>query len=49
VYFSELFQIDQPEQYDWFDPILELDTLLFVDPFLISRMAVMGGPSLTTE
>jgi len=35
MYFSDLFDIDQPEQYDWFNPILELDTLLFVDPFLI--------------
>ncbi|MFL6077711.1 MAG: hypothetical protein ACJ73S_30475 [Mycobacteriales bacterium] len=37
MYFSECFNIPQPKQYDWFDPILERDTLLFVDPFLIFK------------
>ena len=35
MYFNELFQVDEPDQYDWFNPILERDTLLFVDPFLL--------------
>lgn len=39
MYFSELFGIDAPEQYDWFDPILEVDSLLFVDPFLVFEEA----------
>ncbi|WP_203972747.1 hypothetical protein [Planotetraspora silvatica] len=35
MYFSEAFGIEDPEEYEWFDPLLECDTLLFVDPFLI--------------
>jgi hypothetical protein len=35
VYFSELFRVWNPEQYEWFDPILEIDCPLFVDPFAI--------------
>lgn len=35
VYFSDLHQLPDPDQYEWFDPILERDTQLFVDPFLI--------------
>ncbi|MEU5320420.1 hypothetical protein AB0G67_27270 [Streptomyces sp. NPDC021056] len=35
MYFSERFGIEYLTEYDWFDPILERDTLLFVDPFLI--------------
>jgi hypothetical protein len=35
MYFSEAYEITNPEQYEWFDPILELDTKLFVDPFLV--------------
>ncbi|WP_143268603.1 hypothetical protein [Amycolatopsis vastitatis] len=37
MYFSERFGIQNPEQYDWFDPILEADTQLFVDPFQIFK------------
>jgi hypothetical protein len=37
MYFSEAFEIADSDQYDWFDPILERDTLLFVDPFLIFK------------
>ena len=33
--FSEEFQIRRDSKDDWFDPILALDTRLFVDPFLI--------------
>ena len=33
--FSEEFNVDQPDQYDWFDPILNIDTEVFIDPFLI--------------
>jgi hypothetical protein len=35
-HFSEAFGIDARPEDDWFDPILESDTTLFVDPFLIS-------------
>lgn len=35
MYFSEAFRISSPGQYDWFDPILEIDSPLFVDPFAI--------------
>lgn len=35
MYFSELFNIEDVDDQEWFDPILERDTLLFVDPFLI--------------
>ncbi|TRO62492.1 hypothetical protein [Streptomyces sp. IB201691-2A2] len=35
MYFSERFQIEYAAEFDWFDPILENDTLLFVDPFLV--------------
>ncbi|MEV1172733.1 hypothetical protein [Nonomuraea sp. NPDC049784] len=35
--FSDAFDIANPEQYEWFDPILDCDTLLFVDPFLIFK------------
>jgi hypothetical protein len=33
--FSELFNIKKSSKDDRFDPILEVDTELFVDPFLI--------------
>lgn len=33
--FSELFNISDPSSESWFDVILNLDTKLFVDPFLI--------------
>jgi hypothetical protein len=35
VYFSEVFRVENPEQYEWFDPILEIDSPLFIDPFAI--------------
>lgn len=35
--FSTVFNIDQPEKYDWFDPDLSLDTKLFVDPLMMLR------------
>ncbi|MFY1633137.1 hypothetical protein ACN27F_07575 [Solwaraspora sp. WMMB335] len=35
MYFSDYFGIENPDQHDWFDPTLERDTLLFVDPFLL--------------
>ncbi len=34
--FSDEFNINKTGNEDWFDPILDDDTLLFVDPFLIS-------------
>jgi hypothetical protein len=33
--FSELFSIKRSNADDWFDPVLSLDTKLFIDPFLI--------------
>lgn len=33
--FSELFEVTRAETDDWFDPILGIDTKLFIDPFLI--------------
>lgn len=33
--FSECFGVDDPKPLDWFDPHLKVDTLLFVDPFLL--------------
>ncbi|MFJ8815823.1 hypothetical protein [Amycolatopsis thermoflava] len=33
MYFSEYFSINNPEQYEWFNQLLETDTQLFVDPF----------------
>lgn len=35
MYFSEAFNIPDVDQHEWFDPILERDTPLFVDPFAI--------------
>jgi hypothetical protein len=35
MYFSDAFDISDAEQYEWFDPILERDSRLFVDPFSI--------------
>ncbi|GAA4048733.1 hypothetical protein [Agromyces indicus] len=38
MYFSEAFGIPAGETpHDWFDPLMEIDTPLFVDPFLIYR------------
>lgn len=33
--FSELYDIDRTSQDSWFDPILSLDTRLYIDPFLL--------------
>lgn len=33
--FSELFAVVRTSEDDWFDPILTVDTPLFIDPFLI--------------
>ncbi len=35
--FSEAFDITPTKRDDWFDPILDTDTPLFVDPFLIFK------------
>lgn len=37
VYFSESVGIDYKPEFDWFDPVLDTDTPLFVDPFLIFK------------
>ncbi len=37
MYFSESVGIDYEPGYDWFDPVLDTDTPLFVDPFLIFK------------
>lgn len=33
--FSEQFRITATEEDDWFDPVLSIDTRLFLDPFLL--------------
>ena len=33
--FSRIFDITKTSDDDWFDPILSIDTKLFIDPFLI--------------
>ncbi len=33
--FSELYSITLAREGDWFDPVLSMDTKLFIDPFLI--------------
>jgi hypothetical protein len=43
--FSESFNIQRGAGDDWFDPILETDTELFVDPFLIFRDKQAGWRS----
>ena len=35
--FSEHFKIHRPNNYDWFDTILDADTELFIDPFLLFK------------
>lgn len=35
--FSDHFGIEDPDSYDWFDLVLDTDTRLFVDPFLIFK------------
>lgn len=35
--FSQLYQVRRKAADDWFDPILDHDTKLFIDPFLIFR------------
>jgi len=35
VFFSKEFGINRSEDYDWFDPRLDDDTKLFIDPFLV--------------
>ncbi|GAA2386932.1 hypothetical protein GCM10009855_28800 [Gordonia cholesterolivorans] len=37
VQFSEYFDVAVDDDDDWFDPILDTDTRLFVDPFLIFK------------
>lgn len=35
--FSEYYKINKTTQDDWFDPILDMDTLLFIDPLLVYK------------
>lgn len=35
MYFAETFGVPHADQYEWFNPILEVDSPLFVDPFAI--------------
>ena len=35
MFFSKEFGISRSEDYDWFDPRLDDDTKLFIDPFLV--------------
>ena len=43
MYFSDHFEIVVGTEDDWFDPILNTDTKLFIDPFLIWHGLVMSG------
>lgn len=45
--FSEHFGVGPDEDDDWFDPILDTDTRLFVDPFLIFKE--QSGPWATAH
>lgn len=45
--FSEYFDIAVDDDDDWFDPILDTDTRLFVDPFLIFKES--DGPWSTAH
>jgi hypothetical protein len=47
--FSEHFEIQRTRADDWFDPILETDTRLFVDPFLLFRDKQVGWRSAHTR
>lgn len=40
MYFSEAFCVDLTDDDDWFDPLLEMDTQLFVDPFLLYKESI---------
>jgi hypothetical protein len=40
VLFSQYFGVDRNEDEIWFDPILDSDTDLFIDPFLIFKQPV---------
>jgi hypothetical protein len=33
--FSEHFEVERKPKDNWFDPVMSIDTLLFIDPFLI--------------
>lgn len=33
--FSELYSVIKSQDEIWFDPILDVDTKLFIDPFLL--------------
>lgn len=35
MYASEFFEVEFTDEDDWFDPILNADTELFIDPFLV--------------
>jgi hypothetical protein len=35
LYFSEAYEVETSPEDDWFDPLMEDDTRLFVDPFLV--------------
>jgi len=37
MHFSEEFHLRRAPERDWFDTILDADTQLFVDPFLLFR------------
>ena len=40
MHFSEHFRVTRTTEDDWFDPILDTDTPVFVDPFLLFRRGV---------
>ena len=40
--FSEVFKVSNPKKESWFDPILDTDTKLFIDPMLVFQEEVEG-------
>lgn len=40
--FSECFGITKTEKDEWFDPILNVDSKLFIDPFLVYSQSMSG-------
>lgn len=40
--FTDEFEITRSKADDWFDPVLTIDTKLFIDPFLIYASELVG-------
>lgn len=49
MYFSEAFGLPYSKRTEWFNPILDEDTRLFIDPFLIFRDSSVAWGSAHSE